>query len=459
MSKVNLMRCKSGILLAGIIFLTTLNSCLKEEIDNSGKDKQVAAVFRTTINDTGNKKTPATRASGNQWEAGDEIGVYALIQGATAGDYSIYNEKENIRYINNINGNLADFQAAGEEIIFPVSKENLKFIAYYPYTSTGTSGSTLQIDVTEQSNPSEIDVLYAQSTDYNCDNPEVSLTFHHILSHLVIEVATPETINLEGAQITIHNTVNKGTINLEDGTVTPDTESSLNSPIIPFTTFDQTENKITATAILLPGWDFSKAEIQINTADNNTYIWQSDEYLLQPNIIRTYQLNLTSASVELIAYGSTISDWGIDPTIISKDIQPVEKVGETDSAETGSRENPYTVSQVLAMDTQTEPIWIKGYIMGWVRPDMFDIKLLNQFDEIDETYSPENIVLAENPTATETSQMIAVEFNKETPNDPQTFLNLHDNFELIGREVKVYCTTGTKSQPLWGLNIIDYELV
>lgn len=457
MLKVQLFRSEKKVLasLLSLIILLNISSCTKAEIDDSGNNPQepaeIAAIFRTTT---------TTRASGTTWDVGDAIGIFAVNQDEDPDALTIYNNKENIKYVNNTAGSIANFLAANEEIKFPTTKEMLNFIAYYPYTSTAISkvmqeetgaefviDFNLAINVAEQSQQSEIDILHATATGYNSDNPEVVLSFHHALTQLIFLVTAEEEINLEGAEITIHNAVTQGTISLKNATVIPTTEAITRNAITPTTTYNTTENSITSTAIMLPGWDLSETEVYIQTANGNIYLWQPEEYQLQPNTSKTYRLNLTSNTVNMQIIGSTISEWQIDPYDAIEDITPVDKVAN------GTEDSPYTVSQFKTKTNEAE-IWVEGYIMGWATRGS-DVEL--KTESPDEFYAKENIVIADDITEADFSKMLPIKFIRDS--DAQAQLNLFDNLHLIGTKVKVCCSTGEVYGIEGATDLINFEIM
>lgn len=444
-----------------LVTLFLISSCTKEDIkvpgDFSQENKEVEAIFRSAIS-RAERQSSATRASGTIWDSGDAIGVFAVNQSETPDIYTIYNEKGNIKYITNLSGSIANFLAADEAITFPVTKEQLDFIAYYPYTSRGIIGGSgseggsetgsdlsLQIDISQQLPHSNIDLMYARSTSHNIDNPEVGLTFTHSLSQLVMELTADENISLEGAGVTIHNAITQGNMNLEDGTVYL-AETISGEIITPLTVYNSAENSIIATAIILPGQDLSGTEVHIQTADGSTYNWQPDEYQLLPGVRRSYRLNLTPHSIEIKVTGSAISDWQDDPVVLIEDISPVGVIGN------GTKESPYTVAQAIINQGQTE-VWVEGYIMGWGKGSL-NLEVLTTTTD---SNSATNIVLADNNTEIDTSKMIPIKFST-VENDPQKQLNLKDNNHLLGIKVKVCCNLSKEYSVPGGNEIIGFEL-
>ncbi|KAA6341606.1 Serine/threonine-protein kinase pkn1 [termite gut metagenome] len=130
------------------------------------------------------------------WMLGDAIGIYMK-----------YNDskpfsKENI-IVNNYRY-LSTKDKVSTSIFVPATEEdkiyypNLgsDFISYYPYESTIGKECLYPIDVSQQSDPSKIDLLYATSNAGSSEKGDVSLSFKHQLSKLVLnlkpDLAIPE---------------------------------------------------------------------------------------------------------------------------------------------------------------------------------------------------------------------------------------------------------------------------
>ena len=458
-----------------LIFITSLSSCEEKGLDLTVENREeIAATFNTTIN------TPACRASGTLWEAGDSIGIFAVTSGSTLSDLSIYNTYKNIKHINNTEGTIADFQAAGDAIIFPHTKDMLDFRAYYPYSATGVIGGTssigdtlaigewgtgsgsdfdLSIDVSQQSPLSAIDVMYASATGHNSDNPNVGLSFSHSLSQLMITVTAEEGIVLEGATVNILNAVTQGSMSLDDGIVTPSAEIS-GDTITPVISYDSAEDKIRATAIMLPGWNLSDAQIHIQTASGNNYIWQPGEYQLLPNIRRSYNLKLTHNTVRMITDGSTIDAWLEESNETTEEITPDNSVavdpGDIGDTYTGNGifDSPYSVAQAIANQGETE-VWVEGYMIGFaigVEQETYKLSI-NTIN----TLALESIVLADISTEQDILKMIPIQLG--TDSEAQAQLNLYNNSNLLGSKVKVLCNLEELFNSPGGNFITDFAII
>lgn len=136
----------SNLLYTGALSTLALMSCTNND-DHSDWYGSEGIVFTTTIQ---------SRISDNVWNANDEVGIYMMnagsgIEAATA---------QNKKYIAQTNGTLT--AASGNGIYLPESG-SVDFIAYYPYT-TNVSGNKIAINVSDQSNPAAIDLIYSNGT-------------------------------------------------------------------------------------------------------------------------------------------------------------------------------------------------------------------------------------------------------------------------------------------------------
>lgn len=270
--------------LAGIALL--LSSCSKEEVQEATiTAESVEAIFTTRSQET-------TRATGNRWEAGDLIGIFALREGMPLSTDAVYDAKANIAYENNVDGTSALFTPAMTPIRFPADGSAIDFVAYYPYSTAVSSDYQLAIDLSQQTPLSAIDLMYATATGQTKANPSVPLTFTHSLSRFELTLTADEGLLLEGATLTIDNVLTEGSMNLATGTVTAGTTSSSITPVI---SIDAANNRAVATAILLPGQQADALSVQILLADGKQYHWSPAAATLLSGKHYSYSLNLTAS--------------------------------------------------------------------------------------------------------------------------------------------------------------------
>lgn len=224
----------SNLLYMGALSTLALVSCTNND-DNSEWYGSEGIVFTTAIQ---------SRVSGNTWNANDEVGIYMMnagsgIEAATA---------QNKKYIAQTNGTLT--AAPGNGIYLPESG-NVDFIAYYPYT-TSVSGNKLAVNVSDQSNPAAIDLIYSNGTKgvAATTSTTIKLGFTHQLTKVTLNVTKDETIEtLNGLGVNIKGISTEGEFNLADGTLTA-TAGTNNKDVAMY--IDAQGTTATATAIILP---------------------------------------------------------------------------------------------------------------------------------------------------------------------------------------------------------------
>lgn len=224
----------SKLMYMGALSALALTSCTNND-DNSEWYGSEGIVFTSAIQ---------SRVSGNAWNANDEVGIYMMnagsgIEAATA---------QNKKYIAQTNGTLT--AAPGNGIYLPESG-NVDFIAYYPYT-TSVSGNKLAVNVSDQSNPAAIDLIYSNGTKGVAATTAttISLGFTHQLTKVTLNVTKDETIEtLNGLGVNIKGISTEGEFNLADGTLTA-TAGTNNKDVAMY--IDAQGTTATATAIILP---------------------------------------------------------------------------------------------------------------------------------------------------------------------------------------------------------------
>lgn len=163
-------------LLVSIIILVSYSSCSYSESieENVRKEVRISASFENLSDDS--KVT--TRAVDNAWESGDAIGVFMKKAGVTLEHPAL---SENAKYTT---AGTSSFTPAREtdKLYYPFDKSDVDFISYYPYTAS-LNGMNYEIDVADQSNLSDIDLLYSNNiAAVNFDNVNINLNFAHTVN-------------------------------------------------------------------------------------------------------------------------------------------------------------------------------------------------------------------------------------------------------------------------------------
>lgn len=286
----------SNLLYMGALSTLALMSCTNND-DNSEWYGSEGIVFTTAIQ---------SRVSGNTWNANDEVGIYMMnagsgIEAATA---------QNKKYIAQTNGTLT--AAPGNGIYLPESG-NVDFIAYYPYT-TSVSGNKLAVNVSDQSNPAAIDLIYSNGTKGVAATTAtpISLGFTHQLTKVTLNVTKDETIEtLNGLGVNIKGISTEGEFNLADGTLTA-TAGTNNKDVAMY--IDAQGTTATATAIILPtaaSTDQTSLNLTFNLNGQSFTHTISDASIFEKgkNVSFNANLSINNGKPVVTIGAATIEDW------------------------------------------------------------------------------------------------------------------------------------------------------
>lgn len=319
----------SNLLYMGALSTLTLMSCTNND-DNSEWYGSEGIVFTTAIQ---------SRVSGNTWNANDEVGIYMMnagsgIEAATA---------QNKKYIAQTNGTLT--AAPGNGIYLPESG-NVDFIAYYPYT-TSVSGNKLAVNVSDQSNPAAIDLIYSNGTKGVAATTAttISLGFTHQLTKVTLNVTKDETIEtLNGLGVNIKGISTEGEFNLADGTLTA-TAGTNNKDVAMY--IDAQGTTATATAIILPtaaSTDQTSLNLTFNLNGQSFTHTISDASIFEKgtNVSFNAKLSINNGKPVVTVGNATINNWTGKP---SGDINVDFDGGTQPGGETVVFEESFATSQ------------------------------------------------------------------------------------------------------------------
>lgn len=319
----------SNLLYMGALSTLTLMSCTNND-DNSEWYGSEGIVFTTAIQ---------SRVSGNTWNANDEVGIYMMnagsgIEAATA---------QNKKYIAQTNGTLT--AAPGNGIYLPESG-NVDFIAYYPYT-TSVSGNKLAVNVSDQSNPAAIDLIYSNGTKgvAATTSTTISLGFTHQLTKVTLNVTKDETIEtLNGLGVNIKGISTEGEFNLADGTLTA-TAGTNNKDVAMY--IDAQGTTATATAIILPtaaSTDQTSLNLTFNLNGQSFTHTISDASIFEKgtNVSFNAKLSINNGKPVVTVGNATINNWTGKP---SGDINVDFDGGTQPGGETVVLEESFATSQ------------------------------------------------------------------------------------------------------------------
>ena len=290
----------SNLMYVGALSSLALVSCTNND-ENSEWYGSEGIVFTTAIQ---------SRVSGNAWNANDEVGIYMMnagsgIEAATA---------QNKKYIAQPNGTLT--AAPGNGIYLPETG-SVDFIAYYPYTNS-TNGNKLAVNVSDQSNPAAIDLIYSNGTKgiEAGSATTVSLGFTHQLTKVTLNVTKDETVEtLNGLGVNMKGISTEGEFNLADGTLTATAGTNAKDVAM---YVDAQGTTATATAIILPtaaaseqtaiNLTFNLAGQSFTHTIDNTAIFEEGT-----NVSFNANLSMNNGKPVVTVGNATITDWTEKP--------------------------------------------------------------------------------------------------------------------------------------------------
>lgn len=272
-----------------------------------------------------------TDQTGDTWLTSDQIGVFMLSAEGAFPDGILSankNNADNIRYSampddNDASKTLFKVVNTSNTIYYPESGK-VDIISYYPHGTKGTNAGQIntsyayRIDITDQSTPSTIDVMYAKQTNIAPSEAGVDLKFEHKLSKITFNInagnglTTEEISNLETSNITFSGMPVTAELSLQDGHLAVGTE------MIDFNPFKTTsEYDASFSAILIPqdGNVYSNRTVTF-TVNNNAYTWdipadevlEAGEHYACPVTIR--QNSITVGDRTAIAWNNTVPNPG-----------------------------------------------------------------------------------------------------------------------------------------------------
>ena len=173
---------KSSFMLFAMAGAMTLASCSNEEVNgNDTKNAQLQVVANIAL--------PQTRAFDDQWNAGDQIGIYTLKAGTTDIDAA-----DNLAYRNTLTDGWAanaSFAPTGKAANLPDDGSKVDVVSYYPYSATAAAG-VVELDVQKQDNQAAVDLLGAKAEGVSADAPQAVLNFKHKLTKIFIRTTAED---------------------------------------------------------------------------------------------------------------------------------------------------------------------------------------------------------------------------------------------------------------------------
>lgn len=218
---------KSKIYLLGCLTILLMHACSNTD-GPLGESTTNKISFVSTI-DNNNFGGANTKAINSNWEAQDKIGVFMYQDGQQLQENAIINGINNYQFTTTGNGifNTQD----GKEVFFPKDVEKVNFIAYYPYSSE-INNLERAVDVSDQSNPAKINLMYSNNLKGNSANASRELLFKHMLSRVQFDIKAKQNVSLADLSIEVNNVPVKAVLNLVDGSLKIDNTSTQASVVV-----------------------------------------------------------------------------------------------------------------------------------------------------------------------------------------------------------------------------------
>jgi hypothetical protein len=259
-----------------ILMGLTLASCSDHD-NTKGGDAQREITFISGLN------TPVTRISldGNQWIAGDAVGIYMLATGTA----TVVNHT-NVPYNAESSATVTAFKPVSEAIYYPENGSAVDFLAYYPYSAT-IENFLYPINLTDQSVDMTVHDLMRAKMDNGGNGyttGPVSLTFEHQLAKVILKFVDQSGSNVTPTMVTIKGMNTEADYNLSTGVLG---ERFNAGDITPY----QSGN--TCSAILLP-FTVSASHELTATVNNKSFTWQINDHYsgMQVKAGYTYVFNV-----------------------------------------------------------------------------------------------------------------------------------------------------------------------
>lgn len=271
----------------------TLTACTNDEVPK--QDNRVALQVTSGIQ---------TRAYGNQWEAGDRIGIYAFTEGTT----TVADGYANIPYITQTSGADGTFAPDGTTIYLPTNGDVRDIVAYYPHKQL--SGDAYEVDVTDQSSQKDIDLMAAATRTASRTKPAVAFSFEHKLSKVEITLQPGKGMtaaDLERLTVALTGQQTAGTFDVTQPTSEVTVTKGTATPI---TLLTNTEGTF-AEGIVLPSDDYTGMSLEITLADGESvFTWPlssaTESSKFEAGKKYLYTINVNKAEISVTA---TIIDW------------------------------------------------------------------------------------------------------------------------------------------------------
>ena len=292
----------------------------------------------------------ATRATEQQFETGDAIGVYASYLGTgNIGDYA-----QNVKY--EFSGN---YFKTNNQLRYPESGDDLLFYAIYPYSYNSyyvpEFSFAVNTDQRNHSNYTTSDLMTASAIGYK--NQTVDLIFNHRLAKIVINIVSGN-VPAGEQTLTFKNVKYIADANLNNNTYYAATTATAN--------VTAASNGTNSFKAILPPQSIAQNSsfVEINIG-GTIYEWVIDRNLVFNSGVE-YVYNLTLNEENDIEFAAQINPWGepeeIESVIPEEYIDIIENYMPIHTGNTPPNiEGTYLISPALLLTDNIEGGYEDGY--------------------------------------------------------------------------------------------------
>ena len=293
-----------------------LSSCIYNDYGQSIVKDPSEQTIETDVKFLSNifRKTSSSSRliEGEEWEAGDAIGVYMIEKH----NNDIVDDKNNVKYISPKGGYVGFFVANSDFIEFPKDGRDVRFMSYYPYKKT-VRNATYNIDISKQYPQSDLDFFYSFETQntYNKDleTKNIPISFTNQMTKIFIHIRNGN--GLQGYHLADMNVYFSGLSTYADFNLLTGKMKYYNSisPIYPSRLIAGKGNVYSSEAVVIPSSDLSGAKIIIDLNNGNANK-ESDVYTvnLGKELVKgkRYTYNIV-VSLSGITVNSAVHNWTV----------------------------------------------------------------------------------------------------------------------------------------------------
>ncbi|MGL4519848.1 MAG: fimbrillin family protein [Phocaeicola sp.] len=339
----------------------------------------------------------AARAIGTAWSKGDAVGLFMVNGGSGLATGNLVNNVANYKYVTVEGDGNFEAQSISHLAYYPADGSAVDFVAYYPYQSN-LSGFNYAVNVTDQSNPEAIDLLYSNDAKGMSHDSNASMMFHHKLTRMVLTIKEMNGSNLvEGVQVSLNGMHTQGTFALADATLALTSGSKAD---VAAKMYAQTSGAAQAELIMLPEVAEAGASLTFTHPTAGTFVHAfqvGEEFKTGTQVNIEVILSGSGSDNKVVVLSSNITPWEeVDGGKIDVDFG-----GTTDEATLAV--NPSAVSFEAAGGTKTVAVTVTNQ-----GDNAISISSLSGILSATLSGNTITVTAAENTTATAVSQSLTV---------------------------------------------------